>query len=574
MVRYFKYIKPYILFFVLAPLSMIVEVYCDVMIPALAAEMINIGVTNGDLNQIVITSIKMVLTVITAVLGGVFASYCATKASVNFSCDLREDLFKKIQGFSFANLDKFSSGSLITRLTNDITQMQGLVQTVLRMLFRAPGMLIGSVIMAFTINAEIAIIFVILLPILAGIIAVVINFSFKRFGKLQDCVDKLNSNMSEFLTNIRLIKALTRENHENNKFDDVNTNLKKTGLSAFKINILQMPLMTIVINMATIAVIWFGSIALNEGELLVGDISAFITYLTQFLMSIMMLATVFLTISRAMASSKRIKAVLDTDSDIIDGKDTSAVVSSGDIEFRNVDFKYFKKSEKLVLENVSLKIKAGQTAGIIGSTGSGKTSLVHLIARLYDTTSGQVLVDGKDVREYSLRNLRESVAVVLQNNILFSGTIKENLLWGDKNANDEEIDKVSEWAAAKNFISEQENGLDTILGQGGVNLSGGQKQRLCIARAILKKPKILILDDSTSAVDTQTEKKINYHLNNDLKDSTKIIIAQRITSVVNCDVVIVVNDGAIEAMGTHDELMTTSKTYLEIYQSQVSKEVG
>ncbi len=551
---------------------MLLEVYCDVRVPALAAEMINLGVVGEDMGEIIRISITMLLYVTGSIVVGVASAYCASKASVNFSCDLREDMFAKIQSFSFKNIDKFSTGSLVTRLTNDITQMQNLVNTVLRMLFRAPGMLIGSMVMAYTINADIANVFLVLLPVLSIIIWIVMSLSLRRFTILQEHVDKLNSNISEFLTNIRLIKALTREKHESTKFDGVNSELKKVSLSAFLVNILQMPLMTITVNISTIIVIWLGSLALNKGELLIGDISAFVTYLSQFLMSVMMLAMVFLNISRAMASSKRIKEVLDTNPNIVDGSNKEITVTSGNVEFKNVDFKYYSKSEKLVLENVNLSIKSGQTVGVIGSTGSGKTSLVHLIARLYDVTSGSVLVDGKDVRDYTLKNLRESVAVVLQNNVLFSGTIKDNLHWGDKNATQKELDIATDWAAANTFINEQEHGFDTVLGQGGINLSGGQKQRLCIARAILKKPKILILDDSTSAVDTKTEQKINHHLNNELKDTTKIIIAQRITSVVNCDLIIVVNDGMIEALGKHEELMSSSNTYQEIYQSQVSKE--
>ncbi len=571
---YFKYIKPYLPFFILAPLSMMLEVYCDIRIPALAAELINLGVMNSDSSEILRIALIMMGYVIISIFGGISVSYCSAKASVNFACDLREDVFSVIQKFSFANLDSFSTGSLITRLTNDITQMQNLVQMSLRLLIRAPGLLIGSMIMAFTINAEIAVIFLFLLPILLLIISVVMSVSYKKFGSLQACVDSLNSNISEFLTNIRLIKALTREDHESERFDGINAELRETGLSAYRINILQMPLMTLAVNMAIIAVVWLGSIALGEGAMQVGDVSAFITYLSQFLMSVIMLATVCLNISRAVASSKRIKEVLITDSDIRDGANTELRVKNGEIEFKDVYFKYYINSEKYILENISLSIKAGQTAGIIGSTGCGKTSLVQLIARLYDTTKGSVLVDGRDVKDYTLKNLRESVAVVLQNNHLFSGTIKDNLLWGDRDADDKAIECVTDRAAAREFISEQPNGLDTVLGQGGVTISGGQKQRLCIARALLKQPKILILDDSTSAVDTKTEEKINHHLDTDLKSVTKLIIAQRISSVMSCDVIIVVNDGQIEAAGKHDELMIGSDTYLEIYKSQVFGKAG
>lgn len=576
MKRYYKYIKPYWIFFVLSPILMLIEVYCDIKIPALAAEIINSGVNTGDVSQIISIGLQMLCFTVLAAVGGSTASYCASKASVYFSCDVREDVFKRIQNFSFMNIDKFSTGSLVTRLTNDITQLQQLVVMCLRMMFRAPGMLFGALIMVFTINAKIAIIFVLLVPALAIIIYVILKISFVKFDILQTKIDALNSGVREVLTNIRVIKGLTREGYENEKFDTVNTELKDSSLVAYRLSILQMPLMTIVVNAATITVLWFSSIALQNGDILDGDISAFVTYLTQILASVSMIAMVFLQGSRALVSGKRVSEILDTEIDINDDncKDPERKVTSGDIVFENVDFKYYKNNKELVLSDISIHINSGETVGVIGSTGCGKTSLVHLIPRLYDTDKGRVLVDGLDVKEYSLKHLRDGVSVVLQNNVLFSGTIKENLLWGDQNATQEEIEEVSNWSAASDFIDEANNGYDTLLDQGGVNLSGGQKQRLCIARALLKKPKILILDDSTSAVDTATERRINSHLHGELSNTTKIIIAQRVSSVIDADKIIVLNDGKVEAIGKHDELLKDCITYKEICASQLdTKEV-
>ncbi|MFI3257304.1 MAG: ABC transporter ATP-binding protein, partial [Spirochaetales bacterium] len=442
MKRYYKYIKPKLIFFILSPFFMFVEVYCDVKIPLLAAQIINVGVTTGNHAYILHTTGVMFLYLLLAVCSGSTSAYCAAKASSFFAGDLREDLFIKIQQFSFATIDKFSPGSLVTRLTNDITQMQNLVTMCLRLMCRAPGMLIGALIMAFTINTKIALIFVVLIPILATVIVLVLLAAYKRFMLLQVKIDALNSNIREFLTNIRLVKSLTREDFETQKFKSVNADLKETGLGAFRITVLQMPIMVFIVNLATIAIIWFGSKALDANELLVGDISAFITYLAQILMSVMMLAMLILQSSRAMASSKRITEVLDTDIDIKDGttSDCTRTVTGGEIEFKKVCFKYFKDTPKPVLDTVSVRIKSGESVGIIGPTGCGKTSFVHLIPRLYDTDSGSVYVDGINVKDYTLENLRAGIAVVLQNNVLFSGSIKENLLWGDKKACDEDIE--------------------------------------------------------------------------------------------------------------------------------------
>lgn len=568
---YLEYVKPYVLFFIMAPLLMILEVYCEVKIPSLSAEIINMSVAGGDISAIAVVGLQMLMFTVIAVSGGVGASYFATKASVNFCHDLREDVFVKIQNFSFNNIDKFSTGSLITRLTNDITQIGLIVVMCLRMLFRAPGMLIGAMIMSYTISPAMATIFLVLTPVLALVVYVVLKISYPRFAALQDKIDALNVAVQENLMNIRVIKAFTREGFERDKFKTVNENLKNTGLSAYRVSILQMPLMTFFVNMATVALLWFGSQLLGTGELLIGDISAFITYLAQILMSVNMIAMIFLQSSRSLVSGKRVLKVLQEDIDIedLEAKFPEKQVMSGDVVFKNVNFKYYKNSLDKVLTDINVEIKSGQSVGIVGSTGCGKTTFVHLISRLYDVDSGEILVDGVNVKDYSLENLRDGVAVVLQNNLLFSGTVRENLLWGNKNASDADLARVCEYAAARDFVENMPEKYDTYLHQGGLNLSGGQKQRLCIARALAKNTKILILDDSTSAVDTATERKINKHLNEDLKDMTKIIIAQRISSVVDCDMILVMDEGEISALGTHDELLEKSLVYQEIYCSQM-----
>ncbi|MFI3253885.1 MAG: ABC transporter ATP-binding protein [Eubacteriales bacterium] len=575
MKRYMKYIKPYWGFFVISPCLMMVEVFCDVQIPALAAQIINQGVSQGSPDQIYALAMEMLAMVLLSIVGGAGAAYAASRAAVCFSCDLRSDLFDKIQTFSFANVDKFSSGSLITRLTNDITQMEQLIIMSLRMMFRAPGMLIGSMIMAFTLNDSLAWIFVVMIPILATIIGVIVSLSYKKFAFLQEKVDGLNQTVREALVNVRVIKGLSREDYEIDKFQGVNGDLKESSLSAYYLSVLQMPMMTLVIYVCTAAILYFGGIELMEGNLSSGDITAFITYATQILMSVNMLSMVFMQSSRAIASSNRICEVLDTNTDLSDEKAQypEKKVTSGSIVFEDVNFKYSKQNQENILQGLNLSIQAGQTVGIIGSTGSGKTSLVQLIPRLYDVTQGKILVDGTDVRDYSLNNLREGVSVVLQNNLLFSGTISENLQWGDKNATAQDQALATKMAAADEFIQKMPQGYDSYVQQGGMNLSGGQKQRMCIARALLKKPKILIFDDSTSAVDTATEQQIRHYLANDLSGVTKIIIAQRITSVMYADVIVVLNEGEIEMVGTHKELMESSQTYQEVYQSQVNQEV-
>lgn len=574
MKRYYKYVKPYLPYFIIGPIMMIVEVIGEVVLPKLMANIINIGAANQDVGYIISMGALMVLTAVLMMLGGIGGAYFAAKASVNFAADLRNDVFSKVQKFSFSNIDKFSTGSLVTRLTNDITQMQNMVMMGLRMMLRAPGMLIGAVIMAFVMNPRLAVILLVVLPILTVGIATVIRVAFPRFNLMQKKLDKLNSNIQETLTNVRVIKSFVRGDYEEARFAESNEDLKEASLSAFKAVIIQMPLMMFAMNATTLAVVWFGGNQILGGTMQVGDLTAFTTYIVQVLMSLMMLAMALLQSSRAVASSRRICEVLDTEIDLTDDNaaQPEKQVEKGSIVFKNVGFRYYKDSEEKVLSDINLNIEPGQTVGIIGSTGCGKTTLVQMIPRLYDVDEGEVLVDGVNVKDYSLLHLREGVGMVLQKNILFSGTIEENLQWGDENAAEEEIRAAAAQAQADQFVGTFTDGYETELGQGGVNVSGGQKQRLCIARALLKNPKILILDDSTSAVDTATEAMIRQAFQTTLKETTKLIIAQRITSVMDADQILVMDEGRIVGMGSHEELLKDCEAYQEIYYSQMDKQ--
>ncbi len=588
MKQYGKYIKPYLSAFIIGPIMMIVEVIGEVLMPWLLSVIINDGVQGASrgVTFIIAIGVLMVITALCMMAGGIGGAYFATKASSNFANDLRKDLFRKVQRFSFANIDKFSTGSLVTRLTNDITQMQNLIGMILRMALRAPGMLIGATIMAFAMNAQLALIIVIIMPILGGTIFAIVRVAFPRFQVMQKQLDTVNSDIQENLTNVRVVKSFVRTGYEEEKFGKANEELKNKSLRAMKIMILNFPMMNLCMNVATLAIVWFGGNRVIAGNMQVGDLTAFTNYVVQILMSLMMVSMIILNSSRAMASSKRIKEVLNEEVDLTDlgAKEPEKQVTEGRITFRNVYFRYYKNNPEWVLHNINLEIEPGETVGIIGSTGCGKTSLVSLIPRLYDVESrepdlpkeeqGQVLVDGVDVRDYSLNNLRSGIGMVLQKNVLFSGTIKENLQWGDEDAEDEEIFRAAESAKAHDFIMNFTEKYQTELGQGGVNVSGGQKQRLCIARALLKKPKILILDDSTSAVDTATEARIRENFATELKDTTKLIIAQRISSVIDADKIVVIDDGRIVGVGSHEQLMESCHTYQEIYESQNGKETA
>ena len=581
--KWMKYVKPYALYFILGPLCMIVEVIGEVLMPLYLAEVIN-GAVYGTLTTegSLIAMAKMIGTAIIMMIGGVGGSYFGAKASVNFAADLRADLFRKVQTYSFANIDKFSTGSLVTRLTNDVTQLQNFVNMMLRMMLRSPGMLIGGVIMAIRLSPSLSIVMAVTIPLLLLAITFIIARGMPRFSKMQTKIDTLNSTVQENITNVRVVKSFVREDFETEKFGKANSELKGAGLSAMKNMIFMQPVQTFFMYITTGLVIWFGSqLVINNFDagitnFSVGELSSFINYVSQILFSLMMVTMMLMISSRALASAKRIREVLDEDIDIkdADGIDTYAKIENGRIEFCGVTYRYYKNSAEPVLSDINLTIEAGQTVGIIGSTGCGKTTLVSLIPRLYDADEGEILIDGKNVKDYSLYHLREGVGMVLQKNVLFSGTIEDNLRWGNENATDEEIMAAAESAQADKFVKNFTNGYQTELGQGGVNVSGGQKQRLCIARALLKNPKIIILDDSTSAVDTATEAQIRKAFSNELASSTKIIIAQRISSVKDADMIVVMDDGRITGVGTHDSLLSSNTEYQEIYNSQISGKAG
>lgn len=580
MKQYKKYVIPYKSAFILGPIFMIVEVLGEIILPKLMSMIINYGcgqdvtVAAKGPAYIIGIGVAMIGTALLMMMGGVLGAYFAVKASVNFAGDLRRDVFAKVQKFSFANIEKFSTGSLVTRLTNDITNIQNVLSMGLRMLLRAPGMLIGGLIMAFLMNAKLALVFCVVIPVLIIALAFVMKTAFPRFDVMQTKIDGLNSRIQENITNQRVVKSFVRDDFEKETFDRANNELKDKTLRAMKVVILTMPIMTLAMNLTVMAVVWFGGQQILIGNMPVGNLTAFTTYVTQILMSLMMVSMIMIQGSRAMASSHRILEVLDTDIDLNDdnASEKDRLVTSGEIEFKNVCFRYYKKHKKNVLQNINFTAKPGEVVGIIGSTGSGKSSLVQLIPRLYDCDEGEVLVDGVNVKEYSLNHLRDGVAMVLQKNTLFSGSIMENLRWGDEEATDEQVKEAAKAAQADGFVSEFADGYDRELGQGGVNVSGGQKQRLCIARALLKKPKILILDDSTSAVDTATEAQIRKSFSTTLKDTTKLIIAQRISSVEDADRILVMDEGQIVGQGTHKELLESCETYQEIYYSQRSKE--
>ena len=574
MKRYKKYIMPYLASFILAPVLMLSEVVGEVALPRLMSLIINNGVANHDTGYIIAVGLCMIGMALVMIIGGVGGAYFSSKASICFTSDLRDDLFAKVQEFSFNNIDQFSTGSLVTRLTNDLQQIQMVVMMFLRMAFRSPGMFVGALIMALTMNARLAVVILVVIPLLSAAIAFLMITAYPLFGIMQQKIDRLNSGIQEALTNVRVVKSFVREDFEKDKFRAMNLDLKESSLKAMNIVIATMPVMMLAMNITTLVVVWNGGNLIIAGDMPVGDLTAFTTYIVQILSSLMMLSMVFLNGARAMASVKRINEVMDTQIDLTDENASrkDLQVQKGRIEFQDVSFSYSADADEKVLEHISFTVEPGKIVGIIGTTGSGKTTLVQLIPRLYDVTEGRVLVDGVDVRDYSLRNLRNGGGMVLQKNELFSGTIEENLRWGDEQASMEEVRKMAESAQADEFVQSFADGYQTEIEQGGTNVSGGQKQRLCIARALLKRPKILILDDSTSAVDTATEAKIREAFHTTLKDTTKIIIAQRIGSVEEADQILVMDDGKIIGMGTHEELLASCEAYQDIYYSQRDQE--
>lgn len=574
MKTWFKYIRPYWMYFLITPLCMLVEVAGEVIMPKLLGTVID-SQMDGTLTVAkgLLVMGGIILCAVLMMAGGVGGSYFGAKASVNFAADLRQDVFEKVQTFSFANIDKFSTGSLVTRLTNDVTQMQNFINMLLRMAFRAPGMLIAALIMSISLQPKLSVTFAVSIPVLLVSVGAIILTGFSRFGRVQKKLDALNSTVQENVTNVRVVKSFVREDHEIDKFGNANREYKRASMSAMRIMIFMSPVTTLIMNVTVLCIIYFGSRMVFDTAGIgmgVGDLQMFVTYTNQILFSLMMVSMLLMMSSRALASAKRIKEILDEQPDIRDNEtaDPELTVKNGEIEFKNVTFRYYKNSDESVLNNINLKIPAKSIVGIIGSTGCGKTTLVSMISRLYDPDEGEVLVDGRNVKDYTIYNLREGIGMVLQNNTLFSGTIEENLRWGDEDASEEEIKAAAHSAQADKFVDSFKDGYQTEIDQGGTNVSGGQKQRLCIARALLKKPKVLILDDSTSAVDTATETQIRLAFKNELADSTKIIIAQRITSVQDADIIIVMNEGEISGIGTHEQLLETNEAYQEIYYSQ------
>ena len=561
------YTKKYLLYMILAPISVIFEVLLEIRIPYYMSKIVDVGIGTGDMDYVLRTGGMMVLMALLGLCFGATSSRFASMAGMGFGSELRRGLFEKVQSFSFANVDKFSTASLITRLTTDVQTIQMAFMMTIRMLVRAPVMLVGATIMAVQINGELALIFLVAIPVLAGLLALIAVKAYPQFRKMLDRYDNLNASVQENLIAIRVVKAFARSEFEKGKFKDANDALTAAQRKAERILNWNLPVMQLTVYSCIVAILWFGGQKIVVGNMQTGELISFVSYVNQILMSLMMIANVFVNLVMSRASLQRISDVLAEEPDIRDGSG-EAQAADGSIDFENVSFKYNKDASEKVLEGVNLHIASGQMVGIIGGTGSAKSTLVQLIPRLYDVSEGRVLVGGRDVREYKIADLRQAVGMVLQKNVLFSGTIRDNLKWGDGAASDEEITAAARAAQADDFVQSFPDGYDTDLGQGGVNVSGGQKQRLCIARALLKKPKILILDDSTSAVDTATDARIRQAFATDLAGTTKIIIAQRITSVCDCDQIIVMDGGKIAAVGIHDQLMETSDIYRDVYESQ------
>ncbi|MBQ4555634.1 MAG: ABC transporter ATP-binding protein [Spirochaetaceae bacterium] len=554
-----------------APLLIMGEVLLEVLIPLIMARIIDVGISNHDVGYVVKYGLIMILAALASLGFGVFAGKYAAVASVGFARNIRRRLFNKIQDFSFGNVDKFSTSSLITRLTTDVTNTQNTFQMIIRMCIRSPFMFVSAIIMSFYINSKMALIFLAAIPLIAIPAAIIMKKAFPRFQEMMKNYDLLNGTVQENLIGIRAVKAFVREKDEIERFKIAANAVRTTQVKAEKLVILNMPIMQLVMYLSIIAILWFGGNFIIAGSMQVGELISFITYLTQILMSLMMISMIFVMLVISKASMNRIVEVLDEEVDIKSAEKSKAVssVKDGSIKFENVSFSYDKQESTAVLRNINVDIKSGMTVGIVGGIGSSKTTFVQLIPRLYDVLSGKVEVGGVNVKDYELETLRNSVAMVLQKNVLFSGTIKENLKWGNENATDEEIIAACKAASAHDFVSSFPNGYETELGQGGVNLSGGQKQRLCIARALLKQPKILILDDSTSAVDTATDAAIRKNLASTLNNTTKIIIAQRISSIQDADVIYVLDEGEIVDFGNHEKLLETCEIYKEVYESQL-----
>lgn len=566
--RFYVYMEKYKMYAVLSCLCVAFETLFELIIPMIMADIIDVGVANGDQAYILERGLQMVFCAgISLVLGIGYARFAAL-CGQGLGAELRKAEYRKIQEFSFSNTDKFSTSSLVTRLTSDVTLIQNAVSNGIRPLIRAPLMMVTGMILSFLLNAKLALVFFVAAPTLGICLWLVIRKVRPLYTRMQSAIDFVNRMIQENLTAIRVVKAYVREDYEKVKFAQVNQELKSISEKSFRTAVLNMPAMQLVMYTTIICILWFGGKLIFAGEMQVGELTGFLSYVLQILNSLMMISNVFLMLTRAMASGKRILDVLDEEIDLKEDPEATGEIKAGEIEFRNVSFKYKKEGKKYVLSNISFHIEPGQTVGIIGGTGSAKSTLVQLIPRLYDVTEGEILIDQIPVKQYPLKHLREAVAMVLQKNTLFTGTIADNLRWGKEDASEEELMKACRMACADEFLLQMKDGLSSQVEQGGVNLSGGQKQRLCIARALLKRPRILILDDSTSAVDTATEAKIREALQNSLADTTKIIIAQRITSVMHADQILIMEDGKLNDCGTHEELLQRNEIYQEIYYSQ------
>lgn len=568
MKNFLRFIGEYKKYVILSPVCVIGEVVMEILIPFIMAKIIDNGVIGGaGMSYIAYVGFIMIIMSIVSLIFGVVAGKFSAIAAVGFAKNIRKTLFDKIQDFSFANIDKFSTASLIIRMTMDVVNIQNAFMMIIRMAVRAPFMLIGATIMAIFTSSKLAFVFLFAIPILAVALYIIMVIVHPRFKAMLEKYDKMNLNVQENLIGIRVVKAFVREDYENKKYKNTADLVRKAQVFAEKLIVLNMPIMQFVVYSCILSVLWFGGNMIIQGNMEIGQLTSFLVYIMQILMSLMIISIVFIMMVISKASRDRILEVLNEESDIKNnGK--NAKFKDNSIEFKNVCFSYNNKKDNLVLKNINLFIKSGETLGIIGGTGSGKSTLVQLLPRLYDIFSGSLIIGGNDVKDYDLQNLRDEIAMVLQKNVLFSGTIRENLLWGNEIATNDEIIKVCKISQAHDFITSFPNGYETKLGQGGVNLSGGQKQRICIARALLKKPRILILDDSTSAVDTATEGKIRKALINELPNTTKIIIAQRILSIKDADKIIVLNNGKINGYGTNEELMGNNEIYREIYYSQ------
>ncbi len=568
--KIFSHLGEYKKYAILTPIVMIGEVAMEILIPYVMAEMINVGIKgDGGTAFTVKAGLLMILMAVISLTFGAMGGMTAARAGMGFGKNLRGALFNKVQDFSFSNVDKFSTASLVTRLTTDVTNVQNTLMMLIRMAIRAPFMLVGAIIMAIKISPKLSTVFFVAVPVLAIVLVLIMTNAHPRFGKMLKKYDAMNSSVQENLIGIRVVKAFVRERHEKEKFRISAEEVRSCQIMAEKLIILNAPAMQISMYACIVAILWFGgNLVISGAGMDTGDLSGFISYVTQILSSLMAISFIFISLVISRASIGRISEVLDEELDIKDNGDSTLVPADGSVEFKNVNFSYSKNADNLTLTNINIKINSGETIGVIGGTGSAKTTLVQLIPRLYDVLEGEVLVGGRNVKEYSLNALRDSVAMVLQKNVLFSGTIKENLKWGNAEASDDEIINACKNAEAHDFISSFPDGYETVLGQGGVNVSGGQKQRLCIARALLKKPKIIILDDSTSAVDTATDAKIRSAFKRELSHTTAIIIAQRISSVMDADRIIVLDDGKIVAFDTHNNLMKSCDIYREVYESQ------